>query len=83
MVKPNERLQNEGDVKMAYHCGKFSACCFLSWRNNSTLNIFLCRPTMTLHQVKVIETSMSIICHARFGRHSLKTVRDMAIIVHV
>ena len=50
MAKPYTRFHSQGHVNMVYRCSKFNACCLLSYRNNSTLNFCLCRPTMTLQQ---------------------------------
>ena len=50
VLKPYERFQSQGHVKMAYRCSKFNAYCLLSCRDNSTLIFCLCQPTVTLHQ---------------------------------
>ena len=70
---------------MAYRCSKYNACCLLSCRDNSTLNVCLCRPTMTLHHGQGHRNEHEQICHAqvyrhaKFQCHSLNTVRHMTI----
>ena len=55
----------EGHVqKMAYRCSKFNACCWLSCRDNSTMNCCIFRPTMTLHQCQGHRNEHEQICHA-------------------
>ena len=75
---------------MDYCCSKFIMLVVcLSCRDNSTLNVCLCRPTMTLHQGQGHRHEHEQICHAYVYLHakcecnSLKVVRDMAIIVQV
>ena len=50
--------------KMAYRCSKFNACCLLRRRNNLTLNVCLCRTTMTLHQGQGHQNEQRIVCHS-------------------
>ena len=55
---------------MAYRCRKFNACCLLRCRNNSTLNVCLCRRTTTLHQGQGHRKEHEQTCYACVYRHA-------------
>ena len=64
MVKPYQRLQSQGYVKMAYRCSKLNAYFLLSCREHATLICFcLCRPTVTLHQGQGPRSEHELIWH--------------------
>ena len=50
IVKPYERFQSQGHLRMAYRYNEFNAYSLLNCRDNSTLIVRLSRPTVTLHQ---------------------------------
>ena len=50
---------------------KFNAYYLLTCRYNLNLNVFLCRPTVTLYQGQGIQNEHEhIICHAEYDRHA-------------
>ena len=98
-VKPYQCFQSQGHVKKRKKekkrltvVAKFNAYYMLSFcRDNSTLNVFLCRPIVTLHQGQgdrneyghTHDMHKSIDRHAKFECHSLNIVRDITSIEQV